>query len=142
MARITAVIDIGSNSARMVVFERTSRFGFHLLKEIKSKVRISEGAYENGGVLQNAAIERALNALEGFLSVARGYNARKILCVATSAVRDAPNKSEFLSLVRQKLNLNIKVIDGSKEAYYGAVAALNMLKIEDGITVDIGGGST
>lgn len=142
MARITAVIDIGSNSARMVVFERTSRFGFHLLKEIKSKVRISEGAYENGGVLQDAAIQRALNALEGFLSVAQGYGARKILCVATSAVRDAPNKSEFLTLVRQKLNLNIKVIDGSKEAYYGAVAALNMLKIEDGITVDIGGGST
>ncbi len=142
MARITAVIDIGSNSARMVVFERTSRFGFHLLKEIKSKVRISEGAYENGGVLQDAAIDRALNALEGFLSVAHGYGARKILCVATSAVRDAPNKSDFLLLVRQKLNLNIKVIDGAKEAYCGAVAALNMLKIEDAITVDIGGGST
>lgn len=142
MARITAVIDIGSNSARMVVFERTSRFGFHLLKEIKSKVRISEGAYENGGALQTEAIERALNALEGFLSIARGYKARKILCVATSAVRDAPNKSEFLATVRKNIGLDIKVIDGQKEAYFGAIAALNMLKLEDAVTVDIGGGST
>lgn len=142
MARITAVIDIGSNSARMVVFERTSRFGFYLLKEIKSKVRISEGAYENGGVLQEEAMQRALFALEGFLSIAKGYKARKILCVATSAVRDAPNKSEFLARVRRNTGVCIKVIDGSKEAYFGAVAALNMLKIEDAITVDIGGGST
>jgi len=142
MARITAVIDIGSNSARMVVFERTSRFGFHLLKEIKSKVRISEGAYENSGALQKDAITRALKALEGFLSIAKDYKARKILCVATSAVRDAPNRSEFLAMVRQTTGLNIKVIDGPKEAEYGAVAALNMLKLNDGITVDIGGGST
>jgi len=142
MARITAVIDIGSNSARMVIFCRTSRFGFHLLKEIKSKVRIPEGAYENGGNLQPFAMERALNALSEFLSIAKSYKATKILCVATSAVRDAPNRSEFLSLVRKKLSLNIKVIDGEKEAYYGAVSALNMLKAEDAITVDIGGGST
>ncbi len=142
MARITAVIDIGSNSARMVVFERTSRFGFYLLKEIKSKVRISEGAYENGGALQPKAMERAVSAIKEFLSIANSYKARKILCVATSAVRDAPNKSEFLARVRRDTGLNIKVIDGSKEAYYGAVAALNMLKIEDAITVDIGGGST
>ncbi len=142
MARITAVIDIGSNSARMVVFERTSRFGFHLLKEIKSKVRISEGAYENGGALQPEAMERAVNAMEGFLSIANGYKARKILCVATSAVRDAPNKSEFLATVKKQTGISIKVIDGPKEARYGAVAALNMLKIDDAITVDIGGGST
>jgi exopolyphosphatase/guanosine-5'-triphosphate,3'-diphosphate pyrophosphatase len=49
MAKITAVIDIGSNSARMAVFKKTSHFGFVLLKEIKSRVRISEGAYENNG---------------------------------------------------------------------------------------------
>lgn len=142
MARITAVIDIGSNSARMVVFERTSRFGFHLLKEIKSKVRISEGAYENGGALQQEAMDRAVNAMEGFLSIANGYSARKILCVATSAVRDAPNKTEFLARVKKQTGISIKVIDGPKEAHFGAVAALNMLKIEDAITVDIGGGST
>jgi len=89
MARRTAVIDIGSNSARMVVFERTSRYGFHLINETRSRVRISEGAYRNGGYLQPAAIERACRALSQFLSIAKSFKVRKILCIATSAVRDS-----------------------------------------------------
>ncbi len=142
MAKITAIIDIGSNSVRMTVFKKTSRFGFYLLKEIKSKVRISEGAYGDGGNLQSPAIDRAISALGEFLNVAKSYKATKILCVATSAVRDAPNSSAFTSKAKKELGLNIKVIDGAKEAYYGAVAALNLLYLKDAITVDIGGGST
>jgi len=141
MAKITAVIDIGSNSARMAVFKKTSHFGFVLLKEIKSRVRISEGAYENNGNLQDFAINRALNALEEFLLIAKNLKVRKILAVATSAVRDAPNKSIFLSKAK-KVGINIKVIDGAKEAFFGAVAASNLLPQDNGITIDIGGGST
>ncbi len=142
MAKITAVIDIGSNSARMAIFKKTSHFGFVLLKEIKSRVRISEGAYENGGNLQDYAIERALNALKEFLLIAKNLKVRKILAVATSAVRDAPNKTYFLSRVRSEVGINIKVIDGVKEAFFGAVAATNLLPYKNGITIDIGGGST
>lgn len=142
MAKRTAVIDIGSNSARMIVLERTSRFGFYLLNETKSRVRISEGAYENGGNLQPKAIYRAINALKEFLSIAKALKVRKILCVATSAVRDAPNKQQFLSSVKKELNLHIKVIDGKTEALLGAIAAINLLPIHNGITLDIGGGSS
>ena len=52
MAKRVTVIDIGSNSVRMVVYERTSRFAFHLLHEAKSKVRISEDAYKNNNNLK------------------------------------------------------------------------------------------
>ena len=142
MAKITAVIDIGSNSARMAVFKKTSRFGFYLLREEKSKVRISEGAYENGGNLQDFAIERAIKALKEFLLIAKSLKVRKILAVATSAVRDAPNKSEFLLRVRKELGINIKVIDGKKEAFFGGVAAANLSYEKNGVTIDIGGGST
>ena len=142
MAKRTAIIDIGSNSARMVVFERTSRFGFHLLNETRSRVRISEGAYEKNGELQPAAMERAHRALAEFLTIAKNYKARKILCVATSAVRDAPNKKTFLKRIENDLGLKIKVIDGNKEAWLGGTAAVNLLPITDGITIDIGGGST
>jgi exopolyphosphatase/guanosine-5'-triphosphate,3'-diphosphate pyrophosphatase len=140
MAKITAVIDIGSNSARMAVFKKTSRFGFYLLREEKSRVRISEGAYENGGNLQDFAIKRALNALKEFLLIAKSLKARKILAVATSAVRDAPNKAEFLKEVRN-IGINLKVIDGEKEAFFGGVAVANLLYKENGVSVDIGGGS-
>jgi exopolyphosphatase/guanosine-5'-triphosphate,3'-diphosphate pyrophosphatase len=142
MAKITAVIDIGSNSARMAVFKKTSRFGFYLLREEKSKVRISENAYENGGYLQDFAIERAINALKEFLLIAKSLKVRKILAVATSAVRDAPNRSDFLLRVRKELGINIKVIDGEKEAFFGGVAAANLLYEKNGVTIDIGGGST
>jgi len=142
MAKITAVIDIGSNSARMAVLKKTSRFGFYLLREEKSKVRISEGAYENGGNLQDFAIERAIKALREFLLIAKSLKVRKILAVATSAVREAPNKSEFIARVRRDLGINIKVIDGNKEAFFGGVAAANLLYEKNGVTIDIGGGSS
>ncbi|MGX3010665.1 Ppx/GppA phosphatase family protein [Helicobacter sp. 23-1044] len=142
MSKITAVIDIGSNSARMAIFKRTSRFGFHLIYEVKSKVRISENCYENGGILQEVPMERAINTICDFVGIAKNYKARKILCVATSATRDAPNRAEFLNRVKRKTGVRIKVIDGQKEAFFGGVACANLLHKKDGITIDIGGGST
>ena len=142
MSKVTAVIDIGSNSARMAVFRRTSRFGFSLIFEAKSKVRISEGCYENGGVLQIAPMERALLAVAEFANIAKAHKARKVFCVATSAVRDAPNAREFIAAVKKATKVQIKVIDGQKEAFYGAVACANLLHKKSGITIDIGGGST
>ncbi|MBX7490366.1 Ppx/GppA phosphatase family protein [Helicobacter turcicus] len=141
MAKITAIIDIGSNSARMAIFEKTSHLGFHLLYEAKSKVRISESTYAHNGYLQPIPMERAICALKDFLRIAKIHKARKIICVATSAVRDAPNKADFLRLAR-KIGLNIKVITGEQEAYFGALSALNLLPYTSGITIDIGGGST
>lgn len=141
MAKVTAIIDIGSNSARMAIFEKTSHLGFHLLYETKSKVRISENTYMHKGFLQEEPMNRAILALKGFLHIAKNHKAKKILCVATSALRDAPNKDIFLKKA-WAIGLNIKVINGEKEAYFGAVAALNLLPYESGITLDIGGGST
>jgi exopolyphosphatase/guanosine-5'-triphosphate,3'-diphosphate pyrophosphatase len=142
MAKITTIIDIGSNSMRMVVFKKTSRFAFHLINESKSKVKISEGCYENNGNLQPDPMHRAFNALKSFLEIAKNLKSRKILCVATSALRDAPNKKEFISKVSRDLKLNIKVIDGKTEALYGGIATLNLLACNDFTSVDIGGGST
>ena len=143
MAKRTAIIDIGSNSVRMVIYEKTSRFAFRLLHEEKSKVRISEHAYKNDGNLQKIPMQRTYQALENFLWIADSFNVRKTLCVATSALRDAPNQKDFIHKVRHNLKLNIKIIAGEKEAYYGALACSNLLpKLHASISIDIGGGST
>ena len=143
MAKRVTVIDIGSNSVRMVVYEKTSRFSFHILHEEKSRVRISENSYQNGGNLQEIPMQRTFDALDDFLSISKSYKSRKILCVATSALRDAPNKKEFIHKVRDRLKLNIKIIDGQKEAYFGAIACANLLpKQKNSCSIDIGGGST
>ena len=142
MSKITTIIDIGSNSMRMVVLEKSSRFAFSLINETKSKVKISEGCYENGGNLQEVPMQRAYEALKSFLNISNALKSRKILCVATSALRDAPNSKIFLNRVKKDLVLNIKIINGEKEAYFGGVATSNLLPDDNFVTVDIGGGST
>lgn len=143
MAKRVAVIDIGSNSLRMVIYEKTSRFAFHILHEAKSRVRISQNAYQNDGNLQEVPMQRAYDALSNFIPIIASFKARKTLCVATSALRDAPNQKEFLNRVKNSLGLNIKVIDGQREAYLGAIACANLLpEQQSAISIDIGGGST
>jgi len=127
---------------RMVVFKKSSRFAFNLINETKAKVKISEGSYENKAYLQKEPMKRAFCALRSFLNIANALKSRKIFCVATSALRDAPNANEFIKRVREELGLNIKIITGEKEALYGGIAALNLLHIPSFTSVDIGGGST
>lgn len=142
MQSCTAVIDIGSNSARLVIYQKSSQYGFHLICERKSKVRIGEGAYEKGGYLQEIGIRRAYFALKEFIATTQYYPVDEIFCVATSALRDAPNGKAFTQWIQQELNLNIQIIDGKQEALYGAIAAQNLLPVNNGITIDIGGGSS
>ncbi len=143
MAKRTAIIDIGSNSITIVVYEKSSRFAFTLIKKARAGVKIGEGAYEHGGVLQQEAMDKAYKALEDLLNIAYSLQCRKVLTAATSALRDAPNRDLFLKRVRDGLKLSLKVIDGDREAYLGGIAAANLLfEIDEFITVDIGGGST
>ncbi len=138
----TAIIDIGSNSARLVIYESSSDYGFHLICEKKSKVRIGEDAYEKGGYLQPIGIHRAYLALNEFINTIKLYPVQQTICVATSALRDAPNGVAFTRWIEQELGLKISIINGKEEAKYGAIAALNLLPITEGITIDIGGGSS
>jgi exopolyphosphatase/guanosine-5'-triphosphate,3'-diphosphate pyrophosphatase len=142
MAKRTAIIDIVSNSARLVIFEKSSQYGFHHICEQKSKVRIGEGAYEKEGYLQPAGIERAFLALQSFIYTIKKYRVRKTICVATSALRDAPNGKVFIKWIKKELGLDIKIIDGKQEAKFGAIAANNLLPLDNAITIDIGGGSS
>ncbi len=143
MPKRVAIVDIGSNSARVVIYQRTSRFGFHLIAQKKANVRISEGSFEQDGILQDIAIKRTIEALHIFKTMINEYKARKTVAIATAAVRNAPNKNSFIRRVRNEVGLNIKVIDGNKEAFYGATAVKNLLPLNsNSITIDIGGGST
>jgi len=143
LAKRVAVIDIGSNSIRMVIYEKTSRFAFHLLHEEKSRVRISENAYKHNGNLQEPPMQRTFDALADFLKITQSFKVKKTLCVATSALRDAPNSTVFTQRVKEKLKLNIKIISGEREAYFGAIACANLLPLQHkALSIDIGGGST
>ncbi|MEA1916893.1 MAG: Ppx/GppA phosphatase family protein [Campylobacterota bacterium] len=142
MAKRTAVIDIGSNSIRLVIYEKTSRFAFHLIQEVKSRVRIGENSYLNNSNITAEAMQTAYDALNEFKTICISNKVQKTLCIATSALRDAPNKSIFINRIKKDLNINIKVISGEKESYFGALSCSSLLPKSSAITVDIGGGST
>ena len=137
-----AVIDIGSNSVRLVIYQQLDNKSFQLIEEHKFKVRIGEGAYLKNGYLQKDSIERAYNALKAFSTTIQNYPISKIITIATSALRDAPNSKEFTNLIKKELNLEIEIIDGKEEAYLGALAAQTLLPINNAISIDIGGGSS
>ena len=137
-----AVIDIGSNSVRLVIYQQLDRKSFHLIEEHKFKVRIGEGAYLKKGYLQKDSIERAYNALKEFSTIIQNHPISQIITIATSALRDAPNSKNFTDLIKKELNLKIEIIDGKREAYLGALAAKTLLPINNAISIDIGGGSS
>ena len=143
MAKRTAVIDLGSNSMRMAIFEKSSRYAFHIIGEYKMKVRLGEGGYDGDGSISKEQIKKAYEAFSEYKSIAKSYKCTKIFAMGTSALRDAPNSNELICLIRKNLGINLKIIKGEDEAIYGGLAVINLLEpLDEFVTIDIGGGST
>jgi exopolyphosphatase/guanosine-5'-triphosphate,3'-diphosphate pyrophosphatase len=139
-----AVIDLGSNSFRLVVFTAGGRPAswWRRTDEIYQPVRIAEGIAASGSLAEEP-IERALAALEVFAHFckASGLEPEMIEAVATSAIRDASNREEFLARAERSSGLPIRVLTREQEARYGYLAAVNSTTLEDGYVIDLGGGS-
>ena len=135
-----AIIDMGSNSFRLVVFQFEQGSWWGLADEIREATRISAGMGETG-VLQPEPIDRALHTAAVFSSFLRASGIEDVDAVATSAIRDAPNREQVLAGIRERTGLEVRVIDGTEEARYGYLAIANSLTLSDGFGIDVGGGS-
>ena len=136
----TAVIDLGSNSFRLVVYDWEPGGPWTLSDEIREAVRISAGMGDKG-LLRPDAIERAVSTAEVFASFCRAAGIDDVLPVGTSAIRDAHNRDELLELIHDRTGLEVRVLSGAEEAYYGYLAVVNSTTLADGFAVDMGGGS-
>ncbi|HWX97318.1 MAG TPA: Ppx/GppA phosphatase family protein [Solirubrobacteraceae bacterium] len=136
-----AVIDLGSNSFRLVVFMAGERW-WKRTDEIYEPVRIGQGLAATGS-LGEKPIERALATLDVFSHFCRasGLGEGAVDAVATSAIRDADNAESFLALARARFGLPIRVLSRESEARYGYLAAVNSTTLQDGYVFDLGGGS-
>ncbi len=136
-----AVIDLGSNSFRMVVFPADGPPRARE-DELSAAVRISEGLAASGR-LSDVAMERALLTLDEFAELCerRGLHGHAVDAVATSAIRDAENGGEFLERVRLRTGLDVRVLSREQEARYGYLAAVNSTTLTEGCVLDLGGGS-
>lgn len=135
-----AVIDIGSNSGRVVVYRRDGDGRLRLQASTRAALRLVREV-DRGHLLGPDAIARTLAALRDFRALARGKGARHVLAVATAAVRDASDGPALLQRVRRELGFGLRVLDGAEEARYGFLGALHGLPIEHGVLFDLGGGS-
>jgi exopolyphosphatase/guanosine-5'-triphosphate,3'-diphosphate pyrophosphatase len=140
-----AVIDLGSNSWRLVVFSFQAggeATWWRRTDELYETVRIGAGMAETGRLSQ-AAMERGLETLVVFESFCQsgGIGPDCVHAVATSAIRDADNQQEFLDLAARHTQLRIEVLSEEEEARLGYVAAINTSTLSDGAVLELGGGS-
>ncbi|ODT73062.1 MAG: hypothetical protein ABS75_01940 [Pelagibacterium sp. SCN 63-23] len=138
-ARPVAVLDIGSNSVRLVVYERHARALTQLYNE-KSACALGRGMAKSG-LLGEASMATALDAIRRFAMVARVMRVGKVYVLATSAVREATNRATFISAVEAVMETKVRVLSGEEEAHFAALGVVAGIPGFAGIVGDLGGGS-
>jgi exopolyphosphatase / guanosine-5'-triphosphate,3'-diphosphate pyrophosphatase len=141
-----AVIDMGTNSWRLVVFGyEPGTPWWSLVDEIREAVRIGAGLGEQTGnserMLRPDRVELALHTAAVYAAFCRATGVDQIEPLATSAIRDAANGEELLAEIERTTGLHARVISGEEEARYGWLAIANSTTLENGFGLDIGGGS-
>src|SRR3954464_8012008 len=135
-----AVIDMGSNSFRLVVFGYEPANYWQHVDEIREAVRVGEGMGDEQ-LLKPERVERAVRTAGVFASFCRASGIDDVTAVATSAIRDADNGDELLDRIRGEAELEARVLSDQEEARYGYVAIANSTTLRTGYGLDIGGGS-
>ncbi len=130
-----AMIDLGSNSARMTIFE-----GMKPIYNKRIYVRLSEGLVEDN-VLKPAPMARTLEALLHFAHIIEKEGCHEVCTVATEAMRRAKNAPAFLKEIFETTGLTIDILSGSDEARYDFLASRDLIGGKSAFLLDVGGGS-
>jgi exopolyphosphatase/guanosine-5'-triphosphate,3'-diphosphate pyrophosphatase len=134
----TGIIDIGSNSIRLVVYQGPARLPAPLFNE-KVMAGLGRGLAETGRLAPDA-LELAIEALERFAALAREMDVESLRTVATAAVRDAVNGHVLLDAAA-RIGLPVELLSGEQEATAAGMGVLSAIPDADGIVGDLGGGS-
>src|SRR5579872_7311819 len=136
-----SVIDLGFNSLKLISYDvREQDSSFVAFDQESVPARLGEGLSQTG-FLGSEPIRRAINGLKFFKEINEVYGVRHCLPVATSAVREAANREQFLSQVHLETGFKFKVLSGKEEALYSYSGAVRALGESDILFFDIGGGS-
>ena len=138
-----ASIDIGSNTVRLLILECDENWNFHIIASRRVITRLGEGM-DIYGKLMDSRISATISALSTFRQDCREHGSPPLHAVATSAVREASNKKEFVNLVQEKTGIEIEIISWEDEARLTIEGVFWKLPHENRktLTLDIGGGST
>ena len=140
MQRI-AIIDIGSNSARLVISHIYKNGAYNMVYNQKEALRLSQKVNEKN-MLTEEAFTCTIETMKSFAYMCKIYKADKTIAVATAAIRNSSNGAELVQRVAEETGIQLHIITGNTEAYISYLGVINTLDIKDGIIFDLGGGST
>lgn len=136
-----AIIDIGSNSARLVITETYATGAFNMVYSQKEALRLAQKLDKNGALTPQAFTD-TIECLKNFSLMCKLFKAEKTIAVATAAIRNAPNGAELVAAAQKATGMNLEIISGKTEAYMSYLGVINTIPIKDAIIFDLGGGST
>jgi exopolyphosphatase / guanosine-5'-triphosphate,3'-diphosphate pyrophosphatase len=135
------IIDIGSNSIRLAVYERTANGAHRVIDGSKRPARLS-GGIDDQGRLRIEKIDELIDIMNHYRLICAHHRTGYIRAVATAAIRNAANRDEIVERVQEEAGLTIEVLSGEEEARFGFLGMVNTLDVREGFLIDIGGGST
>jgi exopolyphosphatase/guanosine-5'-triphosphate,3'-diphosphate pyrophosphatase len=134
-----AVVDIGSNSVRLVVYEALTRSPTPLFNE-KALCGLGREV-QSTGLLAADAVEHAFATLKRYAALCKTMGVKKVLAIATAACRDAKNGHAFVKVAERTIGTDIDVLSGGREAELTALGVISGVHRADGVVGDLGGGS-
>lgn len=136
----TAIIDLGSGSARAVVMQVNPGGGIEIVAQQRMNLNLMSHI-DDEGALDESGVDSAVDALEDFALLAGGYGVQTIHAVGTAALRESGNGVAIIDAAVNRFGIPLRIIDGSDEAAYCFIGAIHGLPASNGILADIGGGS-
>jgi exopolyphosphatase/guanosine-5'-triphosphate,3'-diphosphate pyrophosphatase len=140
---ILATIDVGTNTALLLVVRVNSNGTLEILHDEQRFVRLGE-RIDASGLILDSALERLRTTLLAYKATAETFGAKRVIVAGTSASRDARNSDDLVRFVRDETGLTYEILSGEEEARWAFIGAVSAFADVDGpvMAVDIGGGST
>ncbi len=126
---------------RLVVYSQQKSGRLHEVENVKAVARLRNYLDEDG-YLSEEGIKKLITTLKSFKNVSETYKLTKFACIATATIRQARNKEEIKEVVKKEIGWDMRILSEKEEAFYGYLSVVNSTSITEGITIDIGGGST
>ncbi|MGD6833104.1 exopolyphosphatase [Sutcliffiella halmapala] len=135
------IIDIGSNTMRLVIYKRDKSGRLKEVENVKSVARLRNYLNHDEYLTENG-VHKLITTLSSFRAITDFHQLAEVKCVATATIRQAANREEIQEMVQKETGFTMRILSEYEEAYYGYLAVVNTTPFTEGITIDIGGGST
>jgi exopolyphosphatase/guanosine-5'-triphosphate,3'-diphosphate pyrophosphatase len=139
--KVVGIIDLGSNSSRLSIYEYYPNQSYRPVFEMKRSVQLARSLAQNMEISE-AGLARAVVCTKLFLRTGELYGVSDWIPVATAAIRQAKNQRQVLDRLEEETSIRFRVLSGEEEGYYGYLGVVNTLNVQNALIFDVGGASS